>query len=117
MGAGTMNMHRHISTWAVIAALESVQILCGTTTASANWTITRLNDETNRPASPADIGAWRPAISGTNVTWISGDIYESDWNIYLATYSECPAIPAPGAILLAALGAALVGGLRRSKAP
>jgi hypothetical protein len=53
-----------------------------------------------------------PAISGLNVVWQGWD--GSDYEIYMGTYTP-DTIPAPGAILLSALGVSLVGWLRKRR--
>jgi serralysin len=50
------------------------------------------------------------AISGMNVVWTGTDGHDSE--IYMATYDNT-SIPAPGAALLACVGAGLIGWLRR----
>ena len=62
--------------------------------------------------NPLDYGMEGVDISGTTVVWSGWD--GTDWEIYMATYST-GAIPAPGAVVLASLGAGLVGWLRRRK--
>ncbi|MBN1507359.1 MAG: PEP-CTERM sorting domain-containing protein, partial [Sedimentisphaerales bacterium] len=53
----------------------------------------------------------RPAISGTNVAWLG---YDGHWEVYMANWDSAT-VPAPGGVLLAGMGAGLVGWLRRRR--
>ncbi|MCE5253039.1 MAG: hypothetical protein ABFD90_12835 [Phycisphaerales bacterium] len=64
---------------------------------------------------PTNYSIYGIDISGTSVAWSGWD--GTDWETYMATCNDGSSgtIPAPGAAVLASLGAGLVGWLRRRR--